>query len=49
MCDYTVKIQQFIDESGSINYCLCTVFVSFAVMYSFLVTDTHALSGENDV
>jgi len=28
---------KFVDESGSINYCLCTVRVSFTVMYSFLV------------
>jgi len=26
-----------VDESGSINYCVCTVFVSCTVMYSFLV------------
>jgi len=28
---------KFVDEFGSINYCLCTVLVSFTVMYSFLV------------
>jgi len=27
---------KFVDESGSINYCLCTVFVSYTVMYFFL-------------
>jgi len=27
---------KFADESGSINYCFCAVFVSCTVMYSFL-------------
>ena len=28
---------KFVDESGSINYCFCTVLVSCAVLYSFMV------------
>jgi len=31
---------KFLDESGSINYCLCTVRVSCEVMYS-LGKDTY--------
>jgi len=28
---------KFVDESGTINYCLCTALVRFTVMHSFLV------------
>jgi len=28
---------KFVDESGSISYCLCAVLVSCTVMYSVLV------------
>jgi len=28
---------KFVDVSGNINYCLYAVFVSFTVMYFFLV------------
>jgi len=28
---------KFVDESGSSNYCFCTVLVSCTVMYSLLV------------
>jgi len=28
---------KFVDESGSINYCLCIVLVSGTITYSFMV------------
>jgi len=36
---YTVALIKFVDEPGSINYCLCrpTVLVSCTLMYSFVV------------
>ena len=40
---------KFVDESGRINFCLCTVFVSCTLMYFFLEKYTYVLFGKKDV
>jgi len=40
---------KFVDESGCINYCLCTVFVSCTVMYFILKKYTYVLFGKKDM